>query len=353
MLWECLANIRIKRDKPKLVSVLNENSNSVLPTISFVIPVFNQASVISKNLKSVINNTELLAEIIIINDASEDDSEEAILNFIEDAKAFPQNIISVHLYSFRKSRFETYCDHFGIMNAKGRYIIEIQADMEITEPAFDKKMVDGIESDHRIFMASGRGIMDFESVRSHFMSSSGTEASSASSLLKSMLFKLISKNKKPASPKTDLRLDPEDIFPTSKIFKETKRAGRLGRLIELEIPRDLKHLYVGETVMRGPLAFEKDRYLQLGGLNTKSFFLGFDEHDLNLRGRQEHAWLSAYIPIAFNSPLENGSMRKKRSRKARVEIFLAQKRIKRFAGDSALSKASSLGKIEFQDHEKK
>jgi hypothetical protein len=105
--------------------------------------------------------------------------------------------------------------------------------------------------------------------------------------------------------------------------------------------------------MRGPVAFEKYRYLQLGGLNTKSFFLGFDEHDLNLRGRQQHAWLSAFIPIAFNSPLEDGSMRKKRSRKAKIELFLAQKRIKPFTRESALSKASTLGKIEYQDHEKK
>ena len=58
-----------------------------MPKISVIVPVYNAAPYIERCLDSIVNQTikdEL--EIIVINDGSNDNSEEVIKNYINDKK---------------------------------------------------------------------------------------------------------------------------------------------------------------------------------------------------------------------------------------------------------------------------
>jgi hypothetical protein len=96
-------------------------------------------------------------------------------------------------------------------------------------------------------------------------------------------------------------------------FEEIKKAGWLGAAIEelredadfdlkSELAAHSRKMWVGETVMRGPILFRRAEYNQYGGFDIMSFFLGNDDHDLFLRARQRGKNV-AFTPLHFSSPL--------------------------------------------------
>jgi GT2 family glycosyltransferase len=344
------AKHRIRFDKPDATTFAYRRSQFP-PQVSIVMPVFNQSRVIEQNLTMLLQNISLPCELIILDDASEDDSETRIRDFLENHR-MPDQLVSATLVSFKKARFETMCDDFGIRIAQGETIIEIQADTVIQENGFDSKLVNVLNTNADIFMLSGRGIMDFASVARQLINSLGTEASMSSSIFASIKKRLPLNTKKSlAEPHHDP--DESSVFPDDHEFKMTKRAGRLGRKIENNTSPDSPLLYVGETVMRGPIAFSRRRYELVGGLDTNRFFLGFDEHDLNLRARIHHGWKAGYTPISFDSPLANGSMRKKRTMKTKVELFLAVTRIRQDYKLSELYRFADTRETSYSDHHRR
>ncbi len=67
-----------------------------------------------------------------------------------------------------------------------------------------------------------------------------------------------------------------------------------------------------ETVMRGPWCLRRSVLLELGLLDEKNFFLGYDDHDLHARAL-DRGLGCAYVPMAFDAPLEVGSTRQART----------------------------------------
>ena len=325
----------------------SDSINKIL--VSVVIPIHNQASILYGNLRSLFECISLDCEIILIDDSSSDHSVEEVLRAIK--ADVPDTVQSLTFYSFKYPIYESACDDFAIRKAKGEYIIELQADMKIMEQAFDSKMLKVLHEYTDIFMLSGRGVMNFEEITNIYRNSRGTESSMSKSVLRSIfrnlvqLFnvrsKLKSKEEIVLEEYTDGEFTSELIFPKSEQFVKTGRAGRLGRLIEVLPKSESENIYIGETVMRGPICFQTKRYIDLGGLNLNSFFLGYDEHDLNLRARIEKGWKAAFMYVAFSSPLMHGSMRKKRSLISKLELYLVTKRINR-SQSNVLSKYEEL-----------
>lgn len=258
-MWASFAEKRITRDAPKVYTYLNSNLLGTNPDVSIIIPVFNQEEKIKRNIRSLLEQISEKCELIILDDASEDKSNEELHRFFSKNFAFPLNLISITIVTFKKARFETYCDHFGISLAKGSYIIEIQADMQIHEREFDKKMINILKSHEDVFMLSGRGIMDYETIASHFRKSHGTEAAFTVSIFKFLKNRLAPTK---AIPNNNSEIDIhglKKLFPSPEEFERTGNAGRLGRLIEIDAPFSADKFYIGETVMRGPIAFNKKR----------------------------------------------------------------------------------------------
>lgn len=100
-----------------------------MPYFSIVIPVFNKEKFVATTLKSVLAQTYIDYEIIIINDGSTDTSEAVIT-------AFKDNRIR---YFFKENHGVAIARNFGIDKATGDYICFLDAD-DYWFPAFLETM---------------------------------------------------------------------------------------------------------------------------------------------------------------------------------------------------------------------
>jgi GT2 family glycosyltransferase len=335
-----------------LLSLLNSDVNcnqhrvmhlnlEVRSEVTFVIPVFNQEKYIASHLNSLLNYAELHHDIIIINDASTDQTHQEINNFLETlAVVSKENLRKTNTIRYFKNIwpwYETRCDDFAFRLSSTKYIIEIQADIKVREKGFDKKMLEVMEREPNLIAISGRGTHRLEKRQSQECSNINAnelaiEVQNAHGNLMRKLVNFFGINHNKDSNMHQKKLhtssaisffDVKEIFPTSEVFVKCGRAGFLGELVDL-IPYEGKNaisskigvysdkLWRGETVMRGPLIISKALYLKMGGFDVNSFFLGNDDHDLFYRARQK-GLQTAYMPIFFSSPLSMGNTRKKKS----------------------------------------
>jgi glycosyltransferase involved in cell wall biosynthesis len=325
-----------------------------VPTLSVVIPVFNQELKIESVIQSLLLNLTVPSELIVIDDASTDQSLGLLRKVLPRLVSISKFVTQARLFSFQTSAFETQCDCFGIENAAADYILELQADMYINEPGFDHKMIDAIRKYPDILMLSGRGTENIVPVQQEYSKGLGSDRGSSGSfvlhifarLLRRSYFlgKLLSQFRAPNVPqeKTYPHSIESAIYPSQDIFEKTGEAGRLGDLIEKNILPSSACMWVGETVMRGPLLIDKKKYFEVGGFDRKRFFQGYDDHDLAIRAWDMLSYRSAYVPIGFDNPLDAGTTRKGRTLRQEVDIFKNLLRINKKWQNSSLYKAQDI-----------
>jgi hypothetical protein len=240
---------------------INKNIDNVY--ISIVIPIHNQEYIIRDNIISILEcTTEYNYEIIIILDSCDDKTENIILELLTNTDnlikyGLLQNII---ILKSNIPLFETAADNLGFICSSGKYILEIQADMKMTEIGYNTKIIKPFLKDENIIGISGRCCHNF------------------------------------------------------KWQDKTKGKGKLGNLVEKNI-EDISNIlsnkyYIYETCNRGPLLLDKTKLEQLKYLDEKNYFLDNSEHDLFARAYSQFKYTCGYVPINYYSPLDNGSTRK-------------------------------------------
>jgi glycosyltransferase involved in cell wall biosynthesis len=345
-----------------LVSELYSDKRDGDSRISFVIPVFNQEFVISEVIKGISSNCSLPIEILVLDDHSKDNSSKVSINTLKEA--FKENLGIVRVLHCRSKvqLFEVMCDSILINLSNSEIVVDVQADITIKEPNFDLKIVSHFQDKKNLALLSGRGIEQVTAVKS-YLEGVGSEIALGKNLQEHIFFLLLRvlrlhsafkllkfKMKTLKVPVLESIQEPNlDIadqlpFPSLQDFSSTGRAGRLGRLVDFEYDDLLApdHIYMGKryknVVMRGPLAFRKSALTELGGLNFKAFFQGFDDSDFSVRIHQSTKWEIGYCPIGFSAPLFRGSMRKNKSILDLILLTINILRIQPFKGKSALSK---------------
>ena len=348
-----ISSISIFTPRPILIfSRTNKQSTSDI-ILSVIVPVFNQEAIIESVILSIVENVTSHYELIIIDDASEDQTL-AILNRILSRIDFDKysNLLNIRLFHNSVSQFETRCDDFGIRNSLGNFCLEIQADMIIKDYGFDIRMLRAAEKFPKLAAISGRGVERIQPIVQRYRLTLGTDIATSTSIyryltlrskiyLKSKMNFFSEKRNKSKNFHTDLS---KEYFQEQSVkdFKICGEAGRLGNKIELEFnPNFLEDrtIYFGETIMRGPMLINRKIYLQLGGFDTSQYFLGFDDHDFCFRAARKE-FRVAYTPVHFSSPMELGSTRKKRSLLSEILIIANLVRI------STKIKKKGLGGIE-------
>ena len=244
---------------------------------SIVIPVYNQEKIIIKNISSIIKNTINNYEIILINDFSSDKTLALLKDFFYKLKPKKNYIKRIRILNTNWPLFETKCDNIGFKLAQARFILEIQSDMEMIQKGYNETLLEPFKLFKNLIAVSGRG--------AHYM---------------------------------DNRLEG-----VGKINHNINRS-----LNELNIDEDKFYIY--ETCMRGPLLIDKLKLREMNYLNEKRFFLNNSDHDLMLRSRIIKNYICGYRPIEFNSPLEDGSTRKRKKIKSFKQIinFIEYQRLK-------------------------
>lgn len=113
----------------------------IKPLVSIIIPTYNRAHLISETLDSVLVQTYRNWECIIIDDGSNDKSEELIYKYIKVDRRFryfqrPTN----------RAKGANSCRNFGIENAIGEYVIFFDSDDLMTENHISFKLQGFINS---------------------------------------------------------------------------------------------------------------------------------------------------------------------------------------------------------------
>jgi glycosyltransferase involved in cell wall biosynthesis len=331
-------------------------------------PIFNQQGVIQQNLNKLAASVRSKWELILIDDSSTDRSLEASVDWAREARSEYDSLCRVRVLKTKHQVFETLCDAIGIGEATGPYVLEVQSDMELLESGFDEKLLCAIKSHQDLLMISGRGCHTLEEVTQSFTlevkkAKKGfflsrlvaKEALGFANAVRGrvLLFiaGLLSKTSSPVhgnsqAPKLSSSEHDGALLPSLESFSLEGRAGRLGMLIEQDFRReDLRQnqMWLSETVMRGPLLIDKEKYVKSGGFDLKGFFLGNDDHDLAHRAFISNGYRTAFVPVGFSSPLNLGSTRKKRSLPTLILFSRAQKRTAKHIFESGLYQLTQVG----------
>lgn len=231
-------------------------NTSEKPIYSIVTPIYNQETIIVKNVNSVIEKTEGFFELILILDFCFDKTEENLLNYLDSLHNLRENLIQIRVFkNSEKPLFETKCDNLGFRASIGTYCLEIQADMEMVEQGYNLELEKPFKMFENIIAVSGRCA--------------------------------------------------HNLF-------DGRGFGKLGEAVEqtletLEIQRGV--FYSFETCNRGPLLLHRGKLEELGFLNEIDFFLDNSDHDLMARAFLEKEYMCGYVPIEFKSPIQDGSTR--------------------------------------------
>jgi hypothetical protein len=157
-----------------------------------------------------------------------------------------------------KPLFETKCDNIGFRRATGTFCLEIQADMEMTEPGYNLRLAAPFFKYNNVIAVSGRAAMPM--------------------------------------------FGPPGKTGVGKMNGLIERS-----VAELGVARD--KFYVHESAIRGPLLIHRGRMAELGFLNETEFFLNNSDHDLMARAWLTHRWICGYVAIDFSAPLNEGTLR--------------------------------------------
>jgi glycosyltransferase involved in cell wall biosynthesis len=105
--------------------------NEKNPTVSVIIPTYNRAHLLGRSLRSVLNQTYQDFEIIVVDDASTDDSETVILSLDNE---------KIRYLRHEKNKGATAARNTGIKAAKGSYIAFQDSDDEWLPEKLEKQM---------------------------------------------------------------------------------------------------------------------------------------------------------------------------------------------------------------------
>jgi glycosyltransferase involved in cell wall biosynthesis len=245
-------------------------------------PIHNKSEIISEIIKNLMSSLTVLYEIIFIDDASEDGSSSVIENII---KKVDLNSI---LIKSNTPLYETMCDNVGFLMSRGVYVMEVQSDLYISDIGFDARLIKYLE-EYNFSSISGRG------------------GHSWSNLLdpRERVYDAIFNS-------MDLRLLLVDRRTVGLMGEDLFERKNLNSTIRQEI-------YVVDTNIRGPWLTKKIYLQEYGLFDTENFFLGYDEHEFNLRMRKE-GHIAGYAAVNIFSDKSDGSTRKVRSGK-NAEIY--------------------------------
>ena len=298
-----------------------------------MLTVYNQEKIIDQVIENIINNSILKIELIIIDDASSDGTNQIIKKLLRNSDRLKlTNVCKIQLIRNRISRFETFCDDLGIRFSICNEVILVQSDMLINEYGFDKKMLLALHTYSDLIALSARGTCKIEPILNHYSQTLGSDLAPAKSYLKfglDLLLKLFFKSKE---TKKISNVKRSEITDLESHFLEKGN-------IEIELietqnlsGQAMRKIFVSDSVYRGPIIFSKLKYLEIGGLNKKGFFQGFDDHGISITAFNLRRYRVGYIYIVYSSPREFSTTSKKRSFSQSLLLYLNLLKIK-FGGN--------------------
>lgn len=239
--------------------ICDQTLSDVIPKFSIVMPIHNQAGVISQVLSSIAMNTLGTYELILILDGCTDTTKQDVIDWVNTVIR-PQTLVKIYVHENPTGIFETSCDNQGFVLSRGEYIVEIQADMQMLTMGYNISLATPLVIFEDLIAVSGRCCHGLNS-------------------------------------KT-----------------QSHNVGKLGMATEnphvLNSFECFNRIVMSHTVNRGPLVLRRSMVEALGYLDEEHYVLGDDEHDLFSRAWVGKQWRTGFVPVEVYSPQTWGSTRK-------------------------------------------
>ncbi len=118
------------------------------PEITFLIPTYNSAKSLPLTIQSVLSQIpEMNTEILVIDDASTDHTEESLSPFLSHP--------TLRVIKNEANQGAAYSRNLGIREAKGKYVILVDSDVRI-DPTLGSVMLKEFESNHELDLIAPR-----------------------------------------------------------------------------------------------------------------------------------------------------------------------------------------------------
>lgn len=306
--------------------------------VSFILTIHNHGFILEKVLLGILSSAKLKFEIIIIDDASKDNSFQILKKFINRC-SLPSNLIQIIYRRNYFQKFEVASDNIGCKLASGEFLCLIQGDMALNDRGFDSRIVNLLNKFEIVGAISGKSVRVFgEKSINKWVKSQG-HAFKLPKLPKHILLNILRKNSNSEVYKKNFNklnknqdnyVQIENYLRAADVDNAFIKHGEINykvtsRGIEKAIINSGK-LYVGRLINRGPIFIKRDNFIQVGGFNEKIFFQGWDDFELStkllLLGK-----VVAYSPINFLSEANWGATQRKKT--VWLIILIKIKKIKR------------------------
>lgn len=117
-----------QKENPHMLSYKSKN-----PAVSVIIPTYNRAKLLPRAIKSVLNQTYQDFELIVVDDASTDNTEKVV-------KEFQEKDGRIRYIQYKKNKGGSAARNSGIKAAKGEYIAFQDSDDEWLPEKLEKQM---------------------------------------------------------------------------------------------------------------------------------------------------------------------------------------------------------------------
>ncbi|HGF7570134.1 TPA: glycosyltransferase [Enterococcus hirae] len=120
-------------------------------SVSVILPIYNEEKkIVEKVINSILNQQDILLELIIIDDMSNNRTE--LINSVYYKYEYKDN---VKIYYPKKNIGKRHCQKIGFDNAEGDYIVTIDSDTIIHDPFSIAKLISRFVDDEKIGAVTG------------------------------------------------------------------------------------------------------------------------------------------------------------------------------------------------------
>jgi glycosyltransferase involved in cell wall biosynthesis len=239
------------------------------PTFSVVVPVHNQGAIIRRVLDSIVETTLGTYELILILDGCTDNTAQQVEEW-KMSLSTPPGLCHIECIVNPTGLFETTCDNQGFRASRGKYLVEIQADMVVLTLGYNILLASPLEQYPDMAVTSGRCCHQMNHSPGLALGKLGTKSSA-----------------------------PHEVLRDFQNYRK---------------------VFLSHTVNRGPIVFRASMLKELNYLDEAHYVLGDDDHDFSARAWVLKQWRSGFVPVEVYSPLEWGSTRKPRSPEAQAYL---------------------------------
>ena len=279
------------------------------------IPVKNQESIIYQVLEHLIMRLTSPTEIGLLFDNCTDRSFQRAKDFVRREMGKYENLTRVHFLRSEDELFESTCENLLFELSEARYLVSFQADILLLDETFFERSKKAFLRVDNLLGISGRATVPLMPTKSIIMRL--TSWLSIGNLLSALFPRFFHKR----------NLGP--FLSGLSYFGDT--SGYPTPVMNFS-QSQVNSVFIGQSLIRGPIVWSREKFRRLGGFNDISYFLGRDDCDIALQGLM-HEYKVGYLPCVQTSNPKNGTTRKPRTLSAQQSLQERSNLAKKYPGD--------------------